>query len=335
MNTLYLITGAAGYLGGEVCRQMVTRGMKARALVLPNDKMKCYIPGEIECYEGDLCDKKSLEKFFEVPSQTETIIMHCASMVALGEERRELVMNVNVKGTMNVIDCCLQHPECKKLVYVGSTGTIPELPHGQRMAEPEHFDETKVVGVYGQSKAIASQCVLDAVRERGLKACIVMPSGILGPGDYAIGTVTKGMLMQLHGETLIGVAGTFNLCDVRDLANGLFLAAEKGKDGESYILANEVVSYPEFAALSAQEGNCKKPLIYLSRRTATIAAKILEMLAKRKGATPALTRYEIYNLSRNNNFDSSKARRELGYTSRPYRETIHDEIEWLHKIGKV
>lgn len=63
MNTLYLITGAAGYLGGEVCRQMVERGMNARALVLPNDKMKCYIPDEIECYEGDLCDKISSEKF--------------------------------------------------------------------------------------------------------------------------------------------------------------------------------------------------------------------------------------------------------------------------------
>lgn len=158
MNTLYLITGAAGYLGGEVCRQMVERGMNARALVLPNDKMKCYIPDEIECYKGDLCDKTSLEKFFEVPPQTETIVMHCASMVALGEERRELVMNVNVKGTRNIIDCCLQRPECKKLVYVGSTGTIPELPHGQKMTEPERFDETKVACTGSPRQLPASVC---------------------------------------------------------------------------------------------------------------------------------------------------------------------------------
>lgn len=109
---------------------------------------------------------------------------------------------------------------------------------------------------------------------------------------------------------------------------------ERGMNARALVLP-KVVIYPEFAALSAQEGNCKKPLIYLSRRTATFAAKILEVFAKKKGTTPALTRYEIYNLSRNNNFDSSKARRELGYTSRPYRETIHDEIKWLHKIGKV
>ncbi len=335
MSILYLITGAAGYLGGEVCRQIVSRGEKARALVLPNDKMKKYIPSEIEICKGDLCNMESLENFFVVPPQTETIVLHCASMVALGNERRELVMNVNVKGTGNIIECCLKHPECKKLVYVGSTGAIPELPRGQRIPEPDRFDETSIVGVYGQSKAIASQCVLDAVREEGLNACIAMPSGILGPGDYAMGMVTKGLLMQLRGETPVGVAGTFNLCDVRDLANGLFLAAEKGKAGESYILANEVVTYRTFAELAAQEGNCKKPLFYLPRRLAGVAAGILEKQAKKKETTPALTRYEIYNLSRNNNFDSSKARRELGYTSRSYRETIHDEIEWLHKIGKV
>ena len=337
MNTLYLVTGAAGYLGGEVCRQIVSRGEKARALVLPHDKMKNYIPDEIELYEGDLCDMESLKNFFEVPPQTETIVLHCASMVALGNERRELVMdvNVNVNGTLHMIECCLEHPECKKLVYVGSTGAIAELSRGHKMAEPEYFDETKVIGIYGQSKAIASQYVLDAVQKKGLNACIVMPSGILGPGDNAMGMVTKGLLMQLRGETPVGVAGTFNLCDVRDLADGLFLAAEKGKAGESYILANEVVTYRMFAELAAQEGNCKKPLIYLPRILANLAAAILEKLAEKKGTEPALTRYEIYNLSRNNNFDSSKARRELGYTSRPYRETIHDEIEWLRKNGKV
>ncbi len=76
-------------------------------------------------------------------------------------------------------------------------------------------------------------------------------------------------------------------------------------------------------------------MIYLPRILANLAAVILEKFAEKKGTEPALTRYEIYNLSRNNNFDSSKARRELGYTSRSYWETIHDEIEWLRKNGKV
>ena len=334
MKTLYLVTGAAGYLGGEVCRQLVERGLHGRALVLPGDKTAQYIPSEIEQYVGDLCDTASLERFFSVAPDTETIVLHCASMVALGNERRELVMKVNVQGTQNIIDQCFAHPECKKLVYVGSTGAIQELPHGQRMNEPECFVPEESLGVYGQSKAMASQLVLDAAKA-GLNACIVMPSGILGPGDAACGPVTSGLLMQMRGEVSVGLKGTFNLCDVRDLANGLFLAVEKGKAGESYILANEIVTYPEFAALTAQEGHCKKPLFYLPKGIANLAADILERQAKKSGKQPALTRYEIYNLARNNEYDSTKARRELGYTSRPYRETIRDEIEWMKQTHKI
>lgn len=334
MKTLYLVTGAAGYLGGEVCRQLVERGLHGRALVLPGDKTAQYIPREIEQCEGDLCDTASLERFFSVAPDTETIVLHCASMVALGNERRELVMKVNVQGTQNIIDQCFARLECKKLVYVGSTGAIQELPHGQRMKESECFVPEESFDVYGQSKAMASQLVLDAAKA-GLNACIVMPSGILGPGNAACGPVTSGLLMQMRGKVSVGLKGTFNLCDVRDLANGLFLAVEKGKAGESYILANEIVTYPEFAALTAQEGHCKKPLFYLPKGIANLAADILERQAKKSGKKPALTRYEIYNLARNNEYDSTKARRELGYTSRPYRETIHDEIVWLKKNHKI
>lgn len=335
MKRLYLITGAAGYLGGELCRQLIARGDSARALVLPGDKMARYIPDGIEQVEGDLCDTAALEKFFTVEPGVETVVLHCASMIALGDERRELVMKVNVQGTQNMIDCCLRHPECSKMVYVGSTGAIPELPHGQKMTEPAHFSADGIIGVYGQSKALASQCVLDSVQNRGLNACIVMPSGILGPGDYACGAITTSLINQMKKSGPVSVAGTFNLCDVRDLANGILLAVEHGKAGESYILGNEVITYREFNTLIAEEGHCGKPSLYLPKWLANKMADKMVKKAAKTGTRPLLTRYEIYNLTRNNAYDTTKAKRELGYTTRPCRETIRDEIAWLRSIGKI
>ena len=256
MKTLYLVTGAAGYLGGEVCRQLVERGLHGRALVLPGDKTAQYIPREIEQCEGDLCDTASLERFFSVAPDTETIVLHCASMVALGNERRELVMKVNVQGTQNIIDQCFAHPECKKLVYVGSTGAIQELPHGQRMKEPECFVPEESLGVYGQSKAMASQLVLDAAKA-GLNACIVMPSGILGPGDAACGPVTSGLLMQMRGEVSVGLKGTFNLCDVRDLANGRILRSRRrSRDLPGICRTDRTGGTLQKAAVLSVEGHC-------------------------------------------------------------------------------
>ena len=142
-NTMYLVTGAAGFLGGTICRQLVDRGEKVRAFVLPNDKAMKFVPKEAEIVEGDLCDMESLRRFFTVPEGTETIVLHIASIVTVSPEYNQKVMDVNVGGTKNIIELCLEHKECKKLVYCSSTGAIPELPKGQKIKEVDHFDADK------------------------------------------------------------------------------------------------------------------------------------------------------------------------------------------------
>lgn len=77
-NTMYLVTGAAGFLGGTICRQLIDRGDRVRAFVLPNDKAIKYVPKEAEIVEGDLCDMESLRRFFTVPEGVETIVLHIA-----------------------------------------------------------------------------------------------------------------------------------------------------------------------------------------------------------------------------------------------------------------
>ena len=334
-NRKYLVTGAAGFLGGTICRKLMERGDRVRAFVLPGDPAKKYIPEEAEIVEGDLTDKESLEKLFSVEEGTETVMLHIAAIVTVNPDYNPKVMEVNVGGTKNIIEMCLSHPECKKMVYCSSTGAIPELPKGEPIKEVGYFDESPVRGCYSKSKALASQEVLDAVHHRGLKACIVHPSGIMGPEDYAVGETTGTLIKIINGEMPAGINGSFNLCDVRDLAQGVIAAADKGRSGECYILANEDVSFKEFSAMVTAESGGRKITMFLPLWLAGMMGAVMEKKAKKSGKKPMLTTFSVYNLARNNVFDSTKAKEELGYTARSYRETIRDEVQWLLKEGKT
>ena len=337
-NRIYLLTGAAGFLGSNICLQLLEKGCKVRALVLPNDKSVKYIPNEVEVVLGDLTDEASLEPFFTVPEGCTSVMIHCASMVTVDPQYSEKLMAVNVGGTRNIITKCLAHPECEKMVYVSSTGAIPEQPHGTKITEVDKFDPCdpkKVVGAYSQSKAKATQMVLDAVRVMGLKACVVHPSGILGPNDHAIGETTGTLLQIIKGEMPMGMQGSFNLCDVRDLAAGTIAAVDKGRVGECYILANEPVTLKEMCDMLHAECNSKQIKFYLPLNVADKLAQGLEKQAEKTGKKPLMTTFSVYNLARNNEFDYSKAKRELGYTTRSYQETIHDEVQWMIAEGLV
>ena len=190
-NAIYLVTGAAGFLGSNICAQLLERGEKVRAFVLEGDKAAKYIPQEVEIFYGNLCDKASLEPFFTLPEGATSICIHVASMVTVNPYYCKTVLDVNVGGTENIVDMCLEHKECEKLVYVGSTGGIPELPHGEKIKEVKEVDLDKVKGWYSKSKAMATNNVYTAIKKRGLKACVVYPTGIFGPNDYAISETTS------------------------------------------------------------------------------------------------------------------------------------------------
>lgn len=131
------------------------------------------------------------------------------------------------------------------------------------------------------------------------------------------------------GAMPMGIDGSFNLCDVRDLAAGTIAAADKGKIGHCYILANEEVSFKDFSKMLVKEANCK-PI-----KVANFIASILEKQALKTGKEPLMTTFSVYNLERNNDFDYSKAVKDLGYKTRSYEETIRDEVRWLKKEGKI
>ena len=332
---LYLVTGAAGFLGLEVCRQLVAQGEAVRALVLPGDRAAAFIPEGVEIVEGDVLDMGSLDRLFGDSDGNRLVVLHIASVVSVHADYDPKVMAVNVDGTRNIIAQCRKAPNFKKLVYCGSTGSIPEVPRGQAHKEIDRFDPERVVGCYNKSKAAAANLVMEAARA-GLNACLVHPTGILGPGDCgAVGETTKSLIEIVEGRLEVGINGSFNMVDVRDLAAAMLSAAKNGRPGENYILGNEVVTFEAFVRLIREESGCPLPKAFIPAEYAMKAAVEAEKRAAEAGATSQLTTYHIYNLAKNNVYDSSKARRELGFHPRPYQETIHDEIEFLKSRGYI
>ncbi|MBQ3581856.1 MAG: NAD-dependent epimerase/dehydratase family protein [Alistipes sp.] len=328
-NVVYIVTGAAGFLGSNICAQLLERGERVRAFVLEGDKSAQYLPKEVEIVYGNLCDKASLKPFFTVDEGVTTVCIHVASMVTVNPYYRKALLDVNVGGTANIIDLCLEHEECQKLIYVSSTGAIPELPHGQRIKEVEEVNLDQVEGWYSKSKAMATNNVYTAIRERGLKACVVYPTGIMGPNDYALSETTSTIIKIIKGEMAAGIDGSFNMVDVRDLAAGCIAAADKGRIGEGYILGNEVIRFKTMSKIISQEAGCKPVKFFLPIWAAEMIARSMERKAAKTGKMPLMTSFSVYNLKRNNEFDYSKAILELGYTTRPLDVTLKDQIKWL------
>ena len=333
-NKIYLVTGAAGFLGSNICRLLSARGERVRGLVLNGDPAEKYLPKGIEIVHGDLLDKESLERFFDTSGNDEVYVIHCASIVWVKVEINPKVHAVNVDGTANILEQCLKHL-VKKLIYISSIGAIPELPAGQKIKEKEHFwPQEGLIGYYSVTKAEAAQLVMDAIEQHPeLDACIIHPSGICDPYDYAFGSVTSMVRDFVLGKMNMGIEGTFNSVDVRDLAEGVTAACRKGRRGECYIMSSEVVTMHDMFRLMNEAAGLSRRFYVLPKEIARIGVRVLALVSKFTGKEPLLSDFNIYMLNRNNDFDCSKAERELGFRCRPFSESIRDTVTWLREEG--
>ena len=333
-KTIYLLTGAAGFLGSNISRTLIGQGKKVRAFVLPNDPAISQVPPEADVVTGNLLDINSLEKFFSTDAGAEIIVIHCASMVTVTDGYNKKLYDINVHGTRNIIDKCIEY-KVKKLVYVSSTSAIPELPQGQTIKEIDYYDHNAVVGFYGKTKAEASQLVMDAAKYSGLDASIVFPSGICGPNDYAYGYYSNAIMDIVAERMPAGIAGSFNAVDVRDLADGIIACTEKGRRGEGYILSSDIVTIDDIFELVTKYTGAKRVTTILPLSVAKGIAYFSEAYGKLTHTETALTSFAVYNLARNNSFSCEKAAVELGYKTRTFDETIRDTIIWLEAEGKL
>lgn len=333
-NELYIVTGAAGNLGSAIVRELVNREKPVRAFVLQGEEAARHLPKEALVIEGDVTDIASLETLFaDIPENTTAYCIHCAAMVSVSNLVAEKIWHVNVDGTRYIVDKCHEHNV--RLIFIGSTGAIPEQPMGTAIKEIDHYDPNAVIGLYDQTKAASCQLVLDAIHNGEIDGCLILPSGISGPKDYTFGNVAGVIREYTEGKMPAGVEGTFNCADNRDMAETIIRACKDGRTGESYILGGDMIEMKEvFDILSAHTGLPTIKTI-LPAGIGRLLGKMSDMAEKMTHKPQRMTSFAVYNLVRNNEFDSSKAVAELGYNPRPMAQSIAEEIDWMIEEGLV
>ena len=325
MSKTYIITGANGFLGNNIIRQLQTEDINIRALILKGTEIEPLNDLKCEIFYGDILDKNSLTKIFDVDD--EIIVIHCAAMVYIKSKYSQKVFDINVTGTKNIAEKCLERNA--KLIYINSVHAIPET--GKILSEINKFNQKNVTGLYAKTKAIAANLILNMVNNKNLNAVIIQPSGIIGPYDFGETHMTKLIKSLAENKLPAIIDGGYDFVDVRDVASGIINSIANGVKGNSYILANRFVEIKEIAQIVCDYVGIKKIPIVLPIEPIKLITPICELYYNIKKETPLFTKYSLETTATGVSFNHEKAVQYLGYKTRDIKETIIDTINWINE----
>jgi len=318
-----IVTGATGLLGNVLVRELVSRGRDVKVFIRKTSDTVCFNGCEVEKLYGDVLDLDSLVRAFKDAEN----IYHLASEISIMPGPNKNLREVNLTGANNVIKACFQSG-IKRLIYTSSIHAFKEVKNVSTIDESLPFDPFNPMGEYNRTKAMASLAVKGAVRE-GLDAVIVCPTAVMGPYDFKISNLGSLVIEYCSKRQKIIIDGAYNFVDVRDVAVGHILAAEKGKTGETYILSGQRLTIPGLMSMLEDLTGIPAPKHKLPQWLAYAVAFITPVYYKLSGNKPVFTTYSIKTVKSNSFISHKKASEELGYSTRPIRETIEDNIKWF------
>lgn len=323
---LLLVTGASGFVGAAIANAARASGHRVRVLVRPSSP-RINIHRDDEVVVGDLCDRASLAPAL----RGVRYLAHAAADYRLWAPDPGEIIRTNVQGTRFIMEEALR-AGIERIVYTSSVATL-ELRDGTPADESRPLPEDKAIGAYKKSKVLAERLVEDMVQARGLAAVIVNPSTPIGPGDVKP-TPTGRIIVECASGRMPGYVETgLNLVHVDDVATGHLAALRRGRIGERYILGGENVRLGAMLADIAEIVGRSPPRLRFPIAALYPVALGAEWWARLTGTAPFATMDGLRMARHYMFFDDTKARRELGYVSRPYREAIADAIAWFRQAG--
>lgn len=323
-----VITGASGHIGYALVKELEAQGDRFRILIRSESK----IFDGISCEKafGDVTDEASLEKAFAGAD----VVYHLAGIIDVSSGNKDLIWNVNVQGTKNVVEAC---KKCgvRRLVFASSVDAVKPKRGNEMMTEMTNFNPDEIKGMYGKTKAEATRYVLNSADEN-FEVVVIFPSACIGPYDFKVSSVGIMVRMIMRGRMPVSLNfGGYNFVDIRDVAKGMRSAAYKGRAGECYLLTGEVFTSDGIIRLIAETSGRKAPKIKLPFWLTSIFAPLAEVFYKISGASPVFTRISIEVINYNCNFCFAKAQKELGYNPMSIKQSVSDMIGWITKTEGI
>jgi dihydroflavonol-4-reductase len=324
-----LVTGGGGFIGSQVVKHLLGRGEKVRVLHLKGENLKNLEGCKVELVEGNVLDKAAVNNAVKGCSH----IYHLAAIYALWMKQPQMMIDVNITGSRNVLDACVEH-KVKKVVYTSSIARYV----GQGVGSSATEDSPFMLGNSGELYSITkyqSQELAEEYATNGLNLTIVNPALPVGPGDIGPTPTGNYIVGIMKNPVLFYADTTTNIGDVRDIAYGHVLAMDKGQKGRSYILGGHGnIAMSELVALTLKILGKRKPVIPIHPKAFEAMGYAMEMYAEfvsRKA--PLMTSQGARASAMGFGVDCSRAKAELGYHCRPLEESITDAIQWFKANG--
>ena len=327
-----LITGATGFIGNHVTRLCLEQGDQVRVMVMPEEDRSPLAGMDVEFVEANLLDPASLDNAVAGIEQ----LYHLAALFAVWTKDPDLHYKVNVEGAGFMMNAA-KKAGVQKIVYTSSVAAIGMTADGTPANEETPFNCWHFGSEYILSKFMSHQLVKGMAFE-GLPVTMVMPGMPFGPGDRAPTPTGTLLLGALKGQMTNYWDGGVAAVDVRDVAKGHVLAMQKGRIGQSYILANTEgnMTQKNFLSLIGKTAGIEKIASKeVSVSTMLRVAKIAEFISKITGKAPLTTYKNTMYATQHAYVDPSKAIEELGLPQTPLEVAVADAITWFRENGYV
>ncbi|HVR74853.1 MAG TPA: hopanoid-associated sugar epimerase [Planctomycetota bacterium] len=324
-----LMTGATGFIGGALLRELLARGWEVRAITRPTSNPRNLegLERSFECVPADLRDRRSLCRAMEGCDT----VFHVAARYSLWNPDSRQIYLDNVEGTRNVLETA-QELRVRKVVYTSTVGVLRSPRDGGPADESCLASAQEVHGHYKRSKWLAEACARDHAA-RGLPVVIVNPSTPVGPFDVKPTPTGRMVLDFLNGRMPGYTNSGLNLVAVEDVAVGHILAAERGVPGERYILGCENVSLRDILEVLSRLTGRPPPRWRVPRKLLLPLSVVSAGIAIISRREPLIPWEAAWMAQRHMYFDSSRARRELGYAPGDVRQALERSVRWFESNG--